>query len=80
MAPTRFVVIFLAILFGSHSSAYAYLDPGTGAMVVQLLLGGIAIGFAYFSHKFQLIKKFFSRNNNKEDDKDNREGDTENRK
>ncbi|MGF1624162.1 MAG: hypothetical protein ACFCVH_04710 [Alphaproteobacteria bacterium] len=26
----------------STSSAYAYLDPGTGAMILQLLLGGVA--------------------------------------
>ena len=37
-------------------------------MIVQLLLGGVAIGFAYFSHKFGLIKKYFSRKNHKEDD------------
>lgn len=30
------------IVFGFESSALAYLDPGTGSMVLQLLLGGIA--------------------------------------
>ncbi|MGP0591327.1 hypothetical protein ACTRXD_02145 [Nitrospira sp. T9] len=30
------------IVFGFESSAQAYLDPGTGSMVLQLLLGGIA--------------------------------------
>ncbi|WNM64240.1 hypothetical protein [Candidatus Nitrospira neomarina] len=39
--------IFLAIsitliVFGFENSAQAYLDPGTGSMVLQLLLGGIA--------------------------------------
>ena len=27
---------------GFVSPAYAYLDPGTGSMIVQLLLGGVA--------------------------------------
>jgi len=31
--------IFVGI---STSSAYAYLDPGTGAMILQVLLGGVA--------------------------------------
>jgi len=30
------------IVFGFETSAQAYLDPGTGSMVLQLLLGGIA--------------------------------------
>lgn len=30
------------IVFGFENSAQAYLDPGTGSMVLQLLLGGIA--------------------------------------
>lgn len=33
--------VFL-IVIGWVNSAWAYLDPGTGSMVLQLLLGGIA--------------------------------------
>ena len=36
------VVSILLIVFGFEDSALAYLDPGTGSMVLQLLLGGIA--------------------------------------
>jgi hypothetical protein len=36
------VVSIILIVFGFESSALAYLDPGTGSMVLQLLLGGIA--------------------------------------
>lgn len=39
--------------------AYAYLDPGTGSMILQLLLGGVAgvlmVGKLYFSK----IRSFF---------------------
>ena len=36
---TAMAVVFLGILTGS---AYAYLDPGTGSMILQVLLGGVA--------------------------------------
>ena len=36
------VVSIFLIVFGFENSALAYLDPGTGSMVLQLLLGGIA--------------------------------------
>lgn len=34
------VAVFLSLNF-AHS-AYAYLDPGSGSMVLQVLLGGVA--------------------------------------
>ena len=36
-----FLVVFLVALDFSRP-AFAYLDPGTGSMILQLLLGGIA--------------------------------------
>jgi hypothetical protein len=33
--------VFLMV-FGLTNSAWAYLDPGAGSMVLQILLGGIA--------------------------------------
>ena len=33
---------FLLIAFSYAVPAYAYLDPGTGSMILQLALGGIA--------------------------------------
>jgi hypothetical protein len=45
----------LAVLFGT-GPAWAYLDPGTGSMMLQLLLGGIAgamvVGKLYW-HRFR---------------------------
>jgi hypothetical protein len=37
----RFAMAMLAV-GASTSSAHAYLDPGTGSMLLQVLLGGIA--------------------------------------
>lgn len=37
------VSFFALLLIGAMSrTAYAYLDPGTGSMIIQILLGGIA--------------------------------------
>lgn len=39
----QFAIVLTAVWFLSFApSAYAYLDPGTGAMLVQLILGGVA--------------------------------------
>ena len=36
-----FAAVFISVLsLGTH--AFAYLDPGTGSMLLQLVLGGIA--------------------------------------
>jgi hypothetical protein len=36
--------VFIAVLFVgiSTTSAHAYLDPGTGSIILQVLLGGVA--------------------------------------
>jgi len=40
------------------SPAYAYLDPGTGSLILQGLIGGIAAGLAVISVYFRKIKAF----------------------
>jgi len=41
------------VLFGSVQPAYAYLDPGTSSIIIQMLLGGAAgaavVGKLYWS-------------------------------
>ena len=55
---------FLFLIFGliSYTSpAYAYLDPGTGSMLLQGLIGGIAAAIAFLSIYWQKVKAFFSK-------------------
>ena len=49
---------FLTLLLYSilTVNAYAYLDPGTGSLILQLILGGIAAFFAMISGYFTKIK------------------------
>ncbi len=44
-----------ALLYGTFATpAYAYLDPGTGSMILQVLLGGLAglaLAGRYYWHR-----------------------------
>ncbi len=57
--------LLFALLFASvlrvDAPAYAYLDPGTGSMLVQLLLGGVAGALVIGKLYWQRIKAFFGR-------------------
>lgn len=55
---------FFSALAGTlafSSPAYAYLDPGTGSMLLQLLLGGVAGALVVGKLYFQKITGFFRR-------------------
>jgi len=48
------------ILFALAQSAYAYIDPGSGSMLLQILLGGIAgaiVAVKLFWHRMRDILK-----------------------
>ena len=57
--------LLFALLFASvlklDAPAYAYLDPGTGSMLVQMLLGGVAGGVVVGKLYWHRIKAFFGR-------------------
>ena len=40
--PTLLALVPAVALAGTAGPAYAYLDPGTGSMILQALLGGAA--------------------------------------
>ena len=48
-------------LIAYTSPAYAYLDPGTGSMLLQGLIGGIAASIAFLSIYWQKVKAFFGK-------------------
>ena len=53
---------FLCLIVGliSYTSpAYAYLDPGTGSMLLQGLIAGFAIIISFLSIYWQKVKAFF---------------------
>ena len=50
---------FGLILLGSPQPAFAYLDPGTGSMILQGLIAGIAVaGFTIKTYWYKLRSLF----------------------
>ena len=49
----------LLLLILSSADAYAYLDPGTGSMLIQVVLGGVAaIAVAAKMYWHKLVRVF----------------------
>jgi|TARA_B110000259_G_C13884591_1_gene350416 hypothetical protein len=57
------ITSFIFVIFISNN-AFAYLDPGTGSIILQALVGAIAAGATYCSMYWQKIKNFFSKKKN----------------
>jgi hypothetical protein len=51
----------LILLFILPSTSFAYLDPGTGSMILQGLIAGIAVGAVTIKHYWARFRAFFSR-------------------
>ncbi len=63
MPISNLIISFMmfVLIMNPSSEALAYLDPGTGSMVLQLILGGIA-GITVVSKMYwQKIKDVFRR-------------------
>lgn len=59
------IAIFTAYLamasLGFPSTSHAYLDPGTGSIVLQAVVGSIAAAGAAFGLYWQRLKSYFSK-------------------
>ena len=45
--------------FLPHNAILAYLDPGSGAIIVQALVAGVAGAVVFFKYQGRRIKAFF---------------------
>ena len=61
LAQTGTVMMVASGAVFLSAPAEAYLDPGTGSMILQGIVAGIAAAFAYAGMYWQRIKDFFSR-------------------
>jgi len=59
MKKTLLTSLIFIILF--NNKAFAYLDPGTGSIILQSILGAIAAGASYCAIYWQKIKNFFNK-------------------
>ena len=61
------LLLLIIGLISYTSPAYAYLDPGTGSMLIQGLIAGSAMIISFLSIYWQKVKAFFVK---EEPDKD----------
>ncbi len=52
-------------------SAYAYLDPGAGSYILQMIAATLFVGLFAVKNFWKQIKNFFSRLFSKKDEKEN---------
>lgn len=57
------IILFSTFVMPNH--AYAYLDPGTGSIILQAILGFIAAAFATISFQWNRLKNFLKKIFNK---------------
>ena len=55
----RMPLVSLLFFAALHTPALAYLDPGTGSMILQAIIGGVAVGAATISVYWTKLKTFF---------------------
>ena len=51
----------LSLTIGMVSPAYAYLDPGTGSIILQSIIGSVAAVLAFGAMYWTRFKRFFRR-------------------
>ena len=62
--------IFLFIVyFAFQVNAHAYLDPGTGSIILQGIIAAIALVGSYLSFYWKKVKDFFKKFSKKKSDK-----------
>jgi hypothetical protein len=67
MKPILAVVVLIFTLSLPHH-AYAYLDPGSGSYMLQILLGTLVAGFFAIKQYWHRLKFFFKERFRKKED------------
>lgn len=55
--------LLFALLSSTAFPAYAYLDPGTGSLIIQGVIGAFALAAATVTGWWYKVKSFFVKNN-----------------
>ena len=57
----RILILAITLLLIFPAPSFAYLDPATGSMIIQGIIGAIAGFIVVFKLYWQKIRSFFSR-------------------
>ena len=55
----RMLLLTLSIVLLLETPAYAYLDPGTGSMILQGLAGAFFFGLFFFKQMWGSVVRYF---------------------
>ena len=58
MIIATFTIILLGVVYSEF--AYAYLDPGTGSMVIQIIIGALAAAIMAMKAYWYRLKTFWA--------------------
>ena len=61
-----FIIFFF--IFILTNEANAYIDPGSGSIIIQAIIGGLAAAGTTITIYWNKIKRFFSKNKKNSDD------------
>tara|TARA_Y100000992_G_C20823753_1_gene286101 strand:- start:1 stop:243 length:243 start_codon:yes stop_codon:yes gene_type:complete len=64
------IIILSFLIFIVSNPAYAYLDPGTGSIIITAILGFVAAAITTLNIWWQKIKTFFLSSNKSDNKKD----------
>jgi len=65
----RLILLIFVFFISSSNNAFAYLDPGTGSIILQAIIGAIAAGLTFFTNFWLKVKNFFKKIFKKKDNK-----------
>lgn len=65
----RLILLIFVFFTSSSNNAFAYLDPGTGSIILQAIIGAIAAGLTFFTNFWLKVKNFFKKIFKKKDNK-----------
>ena len=57
----KYIIVMIMFIFFLNNNAHAYLDPGSGSIILQAILGFIAAALATASYYWTKLKIFFSK-------------------
>ena len=62
-------ITLISLYFAQTTSSFAYLDPGTGSIILQAIIAVIALIGSYMSFYWKKVKDFFKKLKKKKSDK-----------
>ena len=54
-------ILLITFIIFPHTSAYAYLEPGTASIIIQFIIAGLGAIIVYFKNLRDKIKKIFKK-------------------